>query len=73
MQSRNELANAIRALSMDAVERANSGSNFQRHRLREQDSSVDDLWDDFIPNDPRSRGQLCSRLPEAKSGRGEPD
>ncbi len=50
MPSRRELANAIRALSMDAVQRANSGHPGMPMGMAD---IAEVLWNDFLEHDPR--------------------
>lgn len=55
--SRKELANAIRALSMDAVQKANSGHHGAPMGMAD---IAEVLWNDFLkhnPNDPTVRSR----------------
>ncbi len=53
MPSRRELANAIRALSMDAVEKANSGHPGAPMGMAD---IAEVLWNDFLSHNPRNPG-----------------
>lgn len=49
MSTRFELANAIRALSMDAVQKANSGHSGAPMRMAD---IAEVLWNDFLNHNP---------------------
>ncbi|MCK8178181.1 hypothetical protein, partial [Erwinia amylovora] len=53
MSSRKELANAIRALSMDAVQKAISGHPGAPMGM---DDIADGLWRDFLHHNPNNPG-----------------
>jgi transketolase len=55
MSSRRELANAIRALSMDAVQKANSGHPGMPMGMAD---IAEVLWNDFLQHNPKNPGWL---------------
>jgi transketolase len=55
MPSRKELANAIRALSMDAVQKANSGHPGMPMGMAD---IAEVLWNDFLQHNPANPGWL---------------
>jgi transketolase len=55
MSSRRELANAIRALSMDAVQKANSGHPGMPMGMAD---IAEVLWNDFLQHNPQNPGWL---------------
>ena len=59
MPSRRELANAIRALSMDAVQRANSGHPGMPMGMAD---IAEVLWRDFLKHDPGHKGTFIISL-----------
>ena len=55
MPSRRELANALRALSMDAVEKANSGHPGAPMGMADL---AEVLWNDFLRHNPANPGWI---------------
>ena len=68
MLSRRELANAIRALSMDAVEKANSGHPGAPMGMAD---IAEVLWNDFLkhnPANPANKWGVSGMFGEARAG-----
>jgi transketolase len=59
MPSRRELANAIRALSMDAVQKANSGHPGAPMGMAD---IAEVLWNDYMRHNPVQRTRLDADL-----------